>query len=310
MSSKPSRQPRKEATIENTKIGFIGAGKLTEAIINGLCLYGKVDPRRIYVAAPSSTNINRLKENFAGLNTTNANRHIFGRFDCDIIFIAVNGNVIRNLYKMGGTRPSPLCTNYIPNMKHPFFVMSLVTGFEIKCIKEILLNPEHPHKYMIAIHRLMINCAIAFAKGVAAADVDPAGPKFPKVVFDLIKPLTLCFEYLSEAEMDAACALCGPGLAFSYYFINAISDGALKIGLGRAVAIKFAAKTSKCASETLLKLGTVHPNELKDEVCAPSSGAIYGCSILDKADVASGVSGAVEAAHKRAMSLAREDHHI
>lgn len=85
-----------------------------------------------------------------------------------------------------------------------------------------------------------------------------------------------------------------------------MSDGALKIGLSRASAVKFAAKTVNCATQTLLESGK-HPNELKDEVCAPSGGAIYGLSILDKADVASGVSGAVEAAHKRALSLARDD---
>lgn len=85
-----------------------------------------------------------------------------------------------------------------------------------------------------------------------------------------------------------------------------MSDGALKIGLSRLTAVKFAAKTVNCATQTLLNSDS-HPNTLKDEVCAPSGGAIYGLSILDKADVASGVSGAVEAAYKRAISLAKDD---
>ena len=51
-----------------------------------------------------------------------------------------SGNVIRNLYKLGGSRPAPLTTNYIPNMKHPFYVLSLITGYEIKALKDVLLT--------------------------------------------------------------------------------------------------------------------------------------------------------------------------
>ena len=106
--------------------------------------------------------------------------------------------------------------------------------------------------------------------------------------------------------MDAACALCGAGLTFSYFFINALSDGALKIGMSRAAAVKFAAKTANCAMQSLIEVNK-HPKELQDDVCAPCGGAIYGLSILDKAEVSSGVSGAVEAAFKRAISLAKDD---
>ncbi|KAH9388751.1 PREDICTED: pyrroline-5-carboxylate reductase 3-like [Rhagoletis zephyria] len=301
----PSKGSKKACDVATAKIGFVGAGKLAESIISGLVVYGKVDPKRIHVAAPSSNNTDRLKQSFQGLKVSKRNLDIFGKFDCDIIFLAVNGSVIRNLYKLGGSRPAPLTTNYIPNMKHPLYVLSLITGFEIKVIKDCLLNPEHPEKYMLEMHRIMLNCAAAFGLGVCAVDVEPDSKKLAEPVRALLS-LVAKLEYIPEAQMDAACALCGSGLSFSYYFINAMSDGALKIGLSRAAAVKFSAKTVNCATQTLLESGK-HPNELKDEVCAPSGGAIYGLSILDKADVASGVSGAVEAAYKRALSLARED---
>ena len=299
------RGSKKGADVNSAKIGFVGAGKLAESIINGLVVYGKVDPKRIHVAAPSANNTDRMKGTYQGLKVTKRNLDIFGKFDCDIIFLAVNGSVIRNLYKLGGTRPAPLTTNYIPNIKHPIYVLSLITGYEIKVIKDCLLNPEHPEKYMLEMHRIMVNCAAAYGLGVCAVDVEPDSKKLAEPIRALLS-MVAKLEYIPEAQMDAACALCGAGLSFSYYFINAMSDGALKIGLNRASAVKFAAKTVNCATQTLLESGK-HPNELKDEVCAPSGGAIYGLSILDKADVASGVSGAVEAAFKRAMSLAKED---
>lgn len=93
----------------------------------------------------------------------------------------------------------------------------------------------------------------------------------------------------------------------SYYFINSLADGAFKMGLSRDMAVKMAATTVQCASNALIESGK-HPGELKDEVCSPAGPAIHGIHILDKADVASGVAAAIEAAHRRAHELAKSDH--
>lgn len=187
--------------------------------------------------------------------------------------------------------------------QHPFFVLSLVAGFPLKSIKDVLLNPEHPEKYMLEMHRIVMNCAVAYGMGVCGVDTEPDSKKLGEPVRALLSKVAR-LEYIAESKMDAACACIGAGLAFSYYFINAMSDGALKIGMARNAAVKFTAKAVSCAAQTLLESG-IPPNALKDEVCAPSGGAIYGLSILDKADVASAVAGAIEAALQRARSLAK-----
>lgn len=69
------------------------------------------------------------------------------------------------------------------------------------------------------------------------------------------------------------------------------------------MALKFAAKTALCASQCLIESGK-HPSELRDDVTAPSGAAIFGIHVLDRAEVASGVTAAIEAAHKRASELA------
>jgi len=215
----------------------------------------------------------------------------------------VNGSVIQNCYKLGGKRPAALTTNFIPNMKHPFFVLSLISCFELKKIKDVLLNPEHPEKYMLEMHRIALNCAVSNALGVCCVDVEPDSKKLGEPVRALLTKLAPRLEYIPEAKMDVACACAGSGLAFSYYFINALADGALKVGMTRTAAVKFTAKAVECAANTLILSGA-QPNALKDEVCAPSGGAIYGLSILEKADVASAVAGAIEAALKQARNLA------
>ena len=293
---------RGKVELSEAKIGFLGAGKIADAIIRGLIQYGKVDPKHIHVSAKTTKNLEQMKSK--GCHITKRNYDIFAKYDCDVIFCCFHGSVIKQLYKMGGSRPHPLTTNFIPNMKHPIYVLSLVCGVSLSQLKACLLNPEHPDKYLIEMHRICLNTACAYGIGLGAIDVEPDGKKCSPLIRDILS--TICkLEYIPENQMDAACALGGHGLAFVYYYISALADGAFKMGLNRQIALKFAAKTAQCAALTLLESGK-HPSELKDSCTSPSGAAIYGIHVLDKADVTSGVNGAIEAAHRRAKEMAEQ----
>ncbi|RWS23271.1 pyrroline-5-carboxylate reductase-like protein 1 [Leptotrombidium deliense] len=300
--SKRSKSKKKTIELSEAKIGFIGAGKMAECIVQGLISHGKIEPKKIYVGAPSDKNSSRLKE--LGVQTTRKMIDIFGKYQCDIVFLAIHGGAIQKCYADGGKTPRALFTNYIPGVgKRQQFVLSLVSGFSLDQIKPCLLHPTETEKYSIQFNRIMINAACAYGVGICAVDVEPDSDKFPSSLRTMLSSIARV-EYVPETQMDAACALCGAGLAFSYYFIAALSDGAFKMGLSRQMALKFAAKTVMCAASSLLETGK-HPGELKDSVCSPKGGAIYGIHVMDKADCASGITAAVEAAHKRAIELAK-----
>lgn len=297
----PTNRPRKlgQLKLEDARIGVLGAGKIADALVQGFINYGKVQATRIHVSAPSAKNLENFKN--YGCHVTKRNIDLFGRYDCDIIFICVHGAVVQRCFKMGGTRPAALCTNYVPYMRHPLYIVSLVSGATIDQIKQTLLNPDHPEKYVIEGHRVMINTAAAYGLGLCAVDCEPDSRKLSPCLRALLSSVGR-LEYVPEAQMDAACAIGGSGLAFSYFFIAALSDGAFKMGLSRQMALRFAAKTLQCAALTQLE-SNKHPSELRDDVCAPSGAAVYGVHVLNKADVASGISAAIEAAHKRAQEL-------
>ena len=286
--------------LDEAKIGVIGAGKIADAIVQGMINYGRIPAGRIHVSEPSGRNLDNFKT--YGCHVTKRNIDIFGRYDCDIIFVCVHGSVVRRCHQNGGLRPSALCTNYVPYMRHPLYIVSLVSGTTVEQLKATLVNPDHPDKYVIEAHRVMINSAAMYGLGLVAVDCDPQSKRLSGCLRDLLSSIGK-LEHVPENQMDAACAIGGSGLAFSYFFISALSDGALKMGLSRPMAIKFAAKTLQCAAQTQLE-SDKHPSELKDDVCAPSGAAVYGVHVLNKADVASGISAAIEAAHKRASELA------
>ena len=297
-----SARPRKlgQLKLEDAKIGFIGGGKLADALVQGFINYGKVQANRLHVASPSTKGLENFKN--YGCHVTKRNIDIFGRYDCDIIFICVHGSIVKRCFKNGGLRPAALCTNYVPYMRHPLYIVSLVSGATVDMIKQTLVNPDHPDKYVIEAHRVMINTAAMYGLGLCAVDCEPDSKRLSPCLRQLLSSVGK-LEYVPEAQMDAACAIGGSGLAFSYFFIGALSDGAFKMGLSRQMALRFAAKTLQCAAQTQLESGK-HPSELKDDVCAPSGAAVYGVHVLNKADVASGISAAIEAAHKRASELA------
>ena len=72
-----TRTPKKAVELQDAKIGFIGAGKMTESIINGLINFCKISPKKIFVAAPTEKNTGRFKEQ--GCSTTKRNIDIFAR---------------------------------------------------------------------------------------------------------------------------------------------------------------------------------------------------------------------------------------
>lgn len=301
-SGKASSRPRKlgQLKLEDAKIGILGAGKIADALVQGFINYGKIQASKIHVSAPSSKNLDNFKN--YGCHITRRNIDIFGRYDCDIIFVCVHGAVVRRCFKNGGLRPAALCTNYVPYMRHPLYIVSLVSGATVDQLKQTLINPDHPDKYVIESHRVMINTAAMYGLGLCAIDCEPDSKRLSPCLRTLLSSVGR-LEYVPESQMDAACAIGGSGLAFSYFFISALSDGAFKMGLSRQMALRFAAKTLQCAAQTQLESGK-HPSELKDDVCAPSGAAVYGVHVLNKADVASGISAAIEAAHKRASELA------
>jgi pyrroline-5-carboxylate reductase len=301
----PSSSASKLKPIEagTAKIGFLGAGKIAESMIMGLIKYGKVDPNRIHATAVSATNLERLKKEF-NIHASRKNIDLFGRYDCDIVFVACPGAAITKCHKLGGQRAAPLCGNYIPRQRHQTVVCSLVSNMPIDKIKKVLLNPEYPDKYGIEWHRMAINTASAYGLGLACVDVDPENQrKLNPAVKEILNTICKLEMVSGDASMDAACALVGAGNAFTYYMLNSMSDGGLKMGLPREIATKFAGKTLLCAAQSVIESGR-SPNELKEEVAGPGGAASFGLAKLDAGNVAAGIGQGMEMVRTRAAEMA------
>lgn len=273
---------------------------MAEAIVDGIVEYGQIKPSQIFVASPSGRNLDRFKAK--NIKVSKRPYEIFSRYDCDIIFLCFHGKVIKECYSGDPDRPRSFCVNYIPNMKHPLYILSMVSGCTLDEIKACMLNPDHPEKYVIEAHRVMINAACAYGLGLVAVDVEVDSKKLSSPIRTLLSKLGK-LEFIPKEQMDAACACGGYGLAFSYNFINSLVDGGLKVGLSKELAQKFAARTAHSGARTLLESG-LHPDELRDQVITPGGAAMEGIHHLEKSEFSHAVAAAIETAFARAKTLA------
>jgi pyrroline-5-carboxylate reductase len=110
-------------------------------------------------------------------------------------------------------------------------------------------------------------------------------------------------EVVAETHLDAVTALSGSGPAFVAVFMEALADGAVKMGLSRTLAMEFAAQTVFGTARLVLEKN-LHPGMLKDLVASPGGTTIHGLHALEQGTFRGAVISAIEAATCRAQDLA------
>ncbi len=107
---------------------------------------------------------------------------------------------------------------------------------------------------------------------------------------------------IDEKLIDAAVALSGCGPAFVYMFAEALADGAVKCGLPRDKAMKYAKQTILGSGAMMMSVDK-HPGQLKDEVCSPGGTTIEGVLALENGGFRYLASSAVTAAFEKTGKL-------
>lgn len=109
-------------------------------------------------------------------------------------------------------------------------------------------------------------------------------------------------EPLEERLMSEVTALTSSSPAYFFVMLEAMGDAAVRSGLPRASAYRWAAAAMAGAAEMVLETGK-HPAELKDMVASPAGTTIEGLASLERTAFRSSVMEAMDAVTRRAREI-------
>jgi pyrroline-5-carboxylate reductase len=270
--------------MKTKRLGFLGAGNMSGALIKGL-LHAKVmAPEAILASDAKGGRLEQLHATH-GIRTTTDNHALVK--DCDVIVLGVKPQVIDKVLTEVGAdvRPDQL-------------VISVAAGVPLEALEARLPAGARVVRSMPNTPATVQAGATAIAAGTHASEDDL---RVSRELFEAVGRVVV----LDEGLLDAVTGLSGSGPAYVMLIIEALADGGVKVGLHRDTALLLAAQTVFGSAQLLLETGE-HPGRLKDMVTSPGGTAIAGLHTLESGALRKTLIDAVEVASKRAAELGRE----
>lgn len=268
-------------TLQEKKIGFLGAGKMASGIIKGLLKYG-ISPDNICAGEKYPPSAETARKEF-GIYVTDDNSEIVRR--SDILIIAVKPKDIEEALSTAG------------DTKGKLFI-SIAAGVTIDTLETLVGDGGRVIRVMPNICATVLQSATGISRGKNATADDVA------LALEIFSAVGIAME-IQENLLDAVTGLSGSGPAYVFQMIEAMADGGVYSGLDRASALKLAAQTVIGAATMVIESGQ-HPGELKDMVCSPGGTTIEGVAVLEEKAVRAAFMDAVIAGTEKSKQLGKK----
>ncbi|NWF51455.1 MAG: pyrroline-5-carboxylate reductase [Nitrospirae bacterium] len=266
-------------------IGFIGGGNMAEALIKGIvqssAFRARSERKKIMVSEPRDERRTYLEKTYY-VKTTLDNKEVAR--DCRIILFAVKPQNMDNVI-----------TEVADIISEDKTVVSIAAGITLS----YLLSRLRTRK----IIRVMPNTPALIQEGMTVMSMcECIHDKDIGLIKDIFMSVGRVI-ILPEKYMDAVTALSGSGPAFLAYFLEAMIDGAVKMGLDISDATTLAIQTM-LGTAKLLDTG-LSPAKLREMVTSPGGTTEAGLKFFEERKFNEVVSSAIEAATMRAKELGK-----
>lgn len=266
----------------NKKLGFIGGGAMTEAIVSGVTGAGVLSADNIYVSDHKAARCEFLHDNYGVHAIVGSDSFIR---DLDAVILAIKPQAaVKAMEEIQGRLSSDT------------LIISIVAGLTIASMEKYF-----PCNQVI---RVMPNTPLSVGAGMSAyalsAQTVPESGAIAKEIFASCGKAV----EVKESMLDAVTGLSGSGPAYAFLMIDALSDGGVAAGLPRQTAILLAAQTLYGAAKMVLESGK-HPCVLRDQVTSPAGTTIAGVKVLEEQGLRGALINAVQAATERSRELGK-----
>ncbi|MDV0446092.1 Pyrroline-5-carboxylate reductase [Methanimicrococcus sp. At1] len=268
-------------TLNEKKIGFLGAGKMASAIIKGLLKSG-IAPENISAGERWAPAAEAARKEF-GIYVTDDNADVVQR--SDILLIAVKPKDIEDALSTAGDTDNKL-------------FISIAAGVTIETLEKMVGIKPRVIRVMPNICATVLQSATGISRGTNATDEDAA------LAMEIFSAVGVAME-TPESLLNAVTGLSGSGPAYVFQIIEAMADGGVFAGLDRKTAQTLAAQTVLGAAAMVIETGQ-HPGELKDMVCSPGGTTIEGVAVLEHKAVRAAFMDAVIASAEKSEQLGKK----
>lgn len=269
--------------MEKLKIGFIGGGNMTGAIIGGITGSGTYPAELISVFDIHEEKRAALRERF-GISCAGSEAALTEI--CDVIFLAVKPQVFPSMLE--AVRPAVT--------QRKVFV-SIAAGISIDSICKSL-NCRCP------VIRTMPNTPLLIGKGATAMC---KSENVPDEVFCLVQDLfKACgsVAVLEEDQMNAVISVNGSSPAYFYLFAKAMVDSAVSQGIDSKIALELICKTLEGSAGMLRQPGAT-PDKLIRMVSSKGGTTLAALNVLYQGNFEQLIGKAMQACTRRAEELGK-----
>ncbi len=259
-------------------LGIIGYGNMGSAITNGLIKSKRYLPSDIHIFDVDAGKLSNAKN--MGHVISMSVEQVGAAADTVILAVkpADAGSVLSELKGCANIR----------------LVLSVIAGLSTKKIEAVLTD--------IPVIRAMPNAPCLIGSGaIVISRGSRALVEHAKLAQEIMNATGMVLE-LPEKNMDAVTGLSGSGPAYVALMVEALSDGGVKMGLPRPVALQLAIQTVFGTVKMIME-NDIHPATLKDLVASPAGTTIEGIAALEAGGFRSTIIEAVEAATLRSKEL-------
>lgn len=273
------------SVLDNKKISFIGGGNMAQALISGLVSCG-VKPSLITVADPSSEAREQLAAK--GLNTVDptadAKAAVIG---ADIVVLAVKPQVMKAV------------VSGFADVLDTQLVISVAAGLSTELLSNMLGGYGN-------IVRAMPNTPAMIQMGATGLyGTDDISAEQKQLATAVMEASGLVMWVDNEEHMHAVTAVSGSAPAYMFYFIEAMVDGAVALGLDKEQASALALQTMLGAAK--MALGSEDaPSELRRKVTSPNGTTQAAVESMQANDISRQIVEAMQACYDRSQALSEE----
>lgn len=265
-------------------IGFIGAGNMAYALVNGL-IDGGFNKNNIKISDSNEKLLSQRKDEF-NLEVFTDNTELAAR--CDVVVLAIKPQIM-----------SQVCKELAGALDHQPLIISIAAGVRSNDIAR-WLGADY------AIVRSMPNTPALLGQGASGLYANStASTQEKSLAEDILSAVGHCLWVDNEKMLDAVTALSGSGPAYFFLMIESMTKAAVDLGLDEDSAQKLSIQTALGAA-TMAKLSEDAPHELRTKVTSAGGTTQAAIESFLEQNFEAVVSHAMRAAFNRAREMSSE----